>query len=73
MFFIWFISSAYLYNITGKSGCFWLILFNIISLSVIGIFMYSTMAFFGNKILKKEIKEELKQEEIDLKYERQRS
>ena len=63
---IWLMSTTYLYNITGKSECFWFILLNIMAMSMIGICLYSCTAFIGNKILKREIEEEIK-EEIDLK------
>ena len=63
---VWLISSAYLYNITGKSECFWFILFNMSALSIFGIMLYACIGFIGNKLLKKEVREEMR-EEIVLK------
>jgi hypothetical protein len=46
-------SSAYLYNVTGKTECFWFILSSLTLGSLVGTFLYCLSAYFGNKVFEK--------------------
>lgn len=59
---VWLTTSTFLYNMTGKSECFWFILFNISALSIFGIFLYACLGIIGNRLIKKEVSETLKDE-----------
>jgi hypothetical protein len=48
-----FLSSTYLYTITGKTECFWIILTSITAGSLLCSLLVISAIFFGNKIYEK--------------------